>query len=559
METRNKHDVKHSSNIRSYARQIEKIYNTATIEAAALGGSVSNFNPNRPFAFSDYPATKIRLEKLLEKLQQSFEAVIINGIKAEWELSNIKNDEFVRDSIGKIWKGKRGAEHVVRNSKRYFQHNEDACETFIARKQSELKLSDRVWRHTYQFKDEIEMGIDLGLREGKSAEEIGRSLRQYLQQPDKLFRRVRDEHGQLHLSKRAAAYHPGTGVYRSSRKNALRTARTEPNIAYRSADFTRWNQLDFVVGIEIRLSNNHPIHDICDELKGRYPKDFKFTGWHPQCLCNAIPILKTSEEMAADNERILNGESVGGESINTVSETPDNFQSWVKDNNDRISKANDRGQLPYFLKDNRVLWADLSTVELINQQVIDESVKYAGGFDKASESLAKSLGVYVTPVNIKSERRIIEKATNDYKGDVSKVSDIIRNTFIADPTKINGTLSAIQKRFNVSEIKFQKTNMGYTGNLLKVWYADRVKAEIQVNTPQMIYAKEPDAKTFLGERLYNDILKKSGIQCGKGHKFYEEYRTLLNVSNPTGEQLKRMSELERLSREYYKKIGSVVL
>ena len=22
-------------------------------------------------------------------------------------------------------------------------------------------------------------------------------------------------------------------------------------------------------------------HDICDDLKGRYPKDFKFTGWHP--------------------------------------------------------------------------------------------------------------------------------------------------------------------------------------------------------------------------------------------------------------------------------------
>ena len=52
-------------------------------------------------------------------------------------------------------------------------------------------------------------------------------------------------------------------------------------------------QLDFILGIEVHLSNNHtclnakgepePFYDICDELQGRYPKDFKFTGWHPLC------------------------------------------------------------------------------------------------------------------------------------------------------------------------------------------------------------------------------------------------------------------------------------
>ena len=44
-----------------------------------------------------------------------------------------------------------------------------------------------------------------------------------------------------------------------------------------TADYERWQQLDFVVGIEIKLSNNHtlngmPFTDICDKLKGRYPK-----------------------------------------------------------------------------------------------------------------------------------------------------------------------------------------------------------------------------------------------------------------------------------------------
>ena len=45
--------------------------------------------------------------------------------------------------------------------------------------------------------------------------------------------------------------------------------------------------------------------DICDELKGDYPKDFKFTGWHPHCRCYATPLLKTPEELAADNQRIM--------------------------------------------------------------------------------------------------------------------------------------------------------------------------------------------------------------------------------------------------------------
>lgn len=350
MEKKNKYDTKHINNLRRYSRQIEEIYASAATEAAAIGSTITSFSQDRPFSFVDYPITKDRLDNLLKKVREQIEAVIINGINAEWELSNIKNDEVVKDNIGRMWKGKRGAQHIVRNSKRYFQNNEKACEAFITRKESGLNLSDRVWRYTNQFKGEIEMGLDLGLREGKSAEEMGRDLRQYLQQPDKLFRRVRDEHGQLHLSKRAAAYHPGAGVYRSSRMNSLRLTRTEPNIAYRTADFTRWQQLDFVVGIEIRLSNNHPCHDICDLLAGKYPKDFKFTGWHPQCMCHAVSILKTVEEMEADNERILNGEPINSRSKNEITDIPATYKKWVNDNSQRIKNAK---STPYFISDNK--------------------------------------------------------------------------------------------------------------------------------------------------------------------------------------------------------------
>ena len=118
-------------------------------------------------------------------------------------------------------------------------------------------------------------------------------------------------------------------------------------------------QMDFVVGIEIHLSNNHtckgrdgkphPFHDICDELAGRYPKDFKFTGWHPHCRCFATSILKTDEEIARDTQRILNGEPVDGESVNRVDDVPDAFKQWLGDNQERASTSY---SVPYFLKDN---------------------------------------------------------------------------------------------------------------------------------------------------------------------------------------------------------------
>ena len=39
-------------------------------------------------------------------------------------------------------------------------------------------------------------------------------------------------------------------------------------------------------------------------------------------------------------------------SKNVVDDVPENFKKWVTDNADRIEKANNRGTLPYFLKDN---------------------------------------------------------------------------------------------------------------------------------------------------------------------------------------------------------------
>lgn len=167
-------------------------------------------------------------------------------------------------------------------------------------KLGDYSLSNRVWKYTKQFEGQMADAITIALKNGDSSQDLSRDIKKYLNNPDALFRRVRDEKGQLHLSKNAQLYHPGQGVYRSAHKNAMRLARTEINRAYKLSENKRWASLDFVIGFEIKLSNNHtlngrPFIDVCDELKGKYPKSFQFYGWHPSCRCFQIPILKPME------------------------------------------------------------------------------------------------------------------------------------------------------------------------------------------------------------------------------------------------------------------------
>lgn len=344
-----KYDLRHKRNIKVYELRIDAIYREAIREAVAISGTAGQIKPDTPFSFDDYPITRKRIENLMSGLKSRMQAVVLNGINAEWTLANNKNSELANRVFGKNVGKLSEAQY-----RRYYSTNEEAREAFVQRKTGGLNLSQKVWRYTEQFKEEIEMGLDIGIRSGRSADEMSRDLRQYLKQPDKLFRRVRDEHGQLQLSQRAKAYHPGQGVYRSSYKNARRLTATETNIAYRTSNHIRWQQMDFVVGIEIHLSNNHtlngkPFHDICDELAGKYPKDFKFTGWHPHCRCFATSILKTPEEIASDTQKMLNGEPTNCESVNRVRDVPQAFKDWLTENDERIGRAS---SVPYFMSDN---------------------------------------------------------------------------------------------------------------------------------------------------------------------------------------------------------------
>lgn len=335
--------------VQGYAEGVRLIYMNIMEHLIALTiEAIPCYDPEVPFAFSDYPQISERANGLLRELYSRVYQEVRNGITNEWEQANLVNDKLVTALFGS-----RALEE--KHFAKYFSRNKEAMDAFFTRKSKErgLDLSKRIWKYEGQFRQEMEMAIDACIGRGMSAARMTSKVKEYLNEPDKLFRRVRNERGELVLSKNAKAYHPGQGIYRSSYKNAMRVTRTETNIAYLSSDHERRLQFDFVVGIRTKLSNRHTEYDICDELAGDYPKWFKFTGFHPLCLCHAEAILVTREELGQMTGQILSGENPSVKSVREVKRTPHTFDDWVRKNKERIRQAEKNDHLPYFLRDNK--------------------------------------------------------------------------------------------------------------------------------------------------------------------------------------------------------------
>lgn len=352
------YDDTHRKQLQQRAKRVQQLYKQAIDKITkAAAPSLFDADPAKEFHFSDFPALNKSVDELIDDMGKQLQLNVEDGDSDAWTLANAKNDMVV-NTLASIYS-------IPKETLKAWRHPHlDALQQFEERRKDGMNLSNGgsaadpnnirkgVW-NLDQFKNELELALEQGIGQGKSAAELSRDVRQYLKYPNKLFRRVRDKDGVLRLSKAAAAFHPGRGVYRSSYKNALRLTATENNIAYRTCDHLRWNALPFVLGQEIKTSNNHPVTDICDDLAGRYPKEFKFTGWHPFCRCYAVSILAEEKELDEYCRRIESGQGVSGyQFAGKVDEFPDELKEWVKDNDSRIASAFDRQKLPYFLTDN---------------------------------------------------------------------------------------------------------------------------------------------------------------------------------------------------------------
>lgn len=334
---------------------------------------------------------KKEVDAIMAGFQSNMVGMIKGGMGESWGMADNCNDSLVNSYLKKQ-KTPKGIKDAI------LYRNPAALNSFVNRRRNGLNLSDRVWNITKETKKQFEQLLASGVMDGRSAQGMATDLKRYLKEPSKQFRRVRNSAGKLVLSNPAKDYHPGRGVYRSSYQNSLRLARNEVNMSYRHNDHLRRQQMPFVTGITVHLSNSHPEYDICDDLQGDYPKTFRFGGWHPNCICYTTSKLLPKEEF----KKYLNTGKI--KASRNVKGIPKRAKTYLKDNADRFSNYKNP---PYFLKDN----FDLKdgTYNFTNRNEIINTAKAA---DLDSQDFFQKNGVY-TPERKALHDDIINKLMNE--------------------------------------------------------------------------------------------------------------------------------------------------
>ena len=359
----------------AYAEKVRLLFAQTVNDILAINKTMPKLDDGVMFSFDGESLKKQKeVEALLRRLHSSVTMAIREGVNLEWAQANAEADQLIKSVFG---------QRVLDSPEftAWTQRNTAARDAFLARSEKGLNLSDRVWKSVRQLRDEMEVAMTVSMGEGKSASAMSREVRQYLNDPDLMFRRFRYKKGEdaegnpiygRKWKKRVKdeatgkykwidydrdSYKTGAGVYKSSAKNAMGLTRTETNIAYRRADHERWMNEEFVIGQRIQLSQKHPEKDICDKLQGDYPKDFVFDGWHPQCFCFATPILLPDSETDFMEDWFLEGKDWEGElkrraEARMIKDYPDGFKDWVAEHADDIQAARKRGTEPYFIREN---------------------------------------------------------------------------------------------------------------------------------------------------------------------------------------------------------------
>lgn len=357
----------------AYNRRLGMLYSGYVKKLLALGYSEDVLENDALFNFDNFPVLKARLNEIFNDYFQNsmlcYKSGITSGVSLAYSHDN--------DALGQF---------SVLTDKALETARKTAAATFIANRlnaKNGLNLAQSVWNYCQQTKAEFEMAMSNviadGLEKGTSAEEVGRRIRQYLNNPDMMYRRYhtvkvlkngqkkdivtwrrkRIIDGRVRFVEEPLE-HVGQGVYRSARKNALRVARTEINAAYHKARNGRWANEPFVIGQHIHISPQHDPDedaDICDELEGYYPKDFDWDGWHPQCMCTSDPVMISGEERKQFYKRMLNGENMSGYvSPNSIKDVPDQYKRYIEANGDKIVDAFKRGKLAWHLANNKSYW-----------------------------------------------------------------------------------------------------------------------------------------------------------------------------------------------------------
>lgn len=192
------------------------------------------------------------------------------------------------------------------------------------------------------------------------------------------------------------------------------------------------------------------------------------------------------------------------------------------------------------------------------KMILQKAKEAAPELQDEAKKVADAVGGTLVPINLKSGERILEKANNKYGGDLNKVTDTVRTTIMTTYDKLETAAAKLNALPGIVRVKIQdgEEYFGYKGILANWKASNGVVAEIQVNAPGMLYAKEAskDNMGLLTPAQKEEIFKRTGIPCCKGHEYYEQIRTVthdLPIPLWTTEMHKAVDGIIAKSKEYY--------
>lgn len=452
---------------------------------------------------------RLTIERITNTINVRTYDILVNSIRQSFRNADSKNnllEKQLQTSARRRPPG-RGPSKLVSSGFSSEKQLTTAVNAFIKRKNEGLNLSNRVFKLSNQWKKTINDTMIDGLKEGTSARDLAKSLKGA----------VRNGYQQS----------PGRGVYKSPIKNAMRLTRNENNLAYANADYERWQQIDFIIGIEIRLSNRHPKFDMCDDLKGKYPKSFHYTKWHVNCLCVAIPVL-ASQQVRDEIMDYKLGLRDTYPSFERVEEIPSSAKNWIRKNADRVEGWNSK---PYWVENNKAVFSQYkdpnSLKNLGSSKAIQENIDLARETKKDSLALYKDADGKLLPFRKQLHDDIIDDI-------VSKGSTDTGFVYMLGGAPANGKSTLVNSKL-----------LPHPDGVLKI-DPDEIKGKLPEYS-HLVKQKDPRAAAFvheesslIGKKTVDKALRKNFdlLSDGVGDGSFDDLDKKLQKYRDAGKKLR---------------------
>ena len=439
-----------NAQIADIEKKITALYGSTYKFAAQIAQVRAAVAAGQEFSFADNQAAAKQIEQRLAAIATTLDQQLGKATERSFALGQASTEHALTNALGTDKATKKEVESITEDAAAAMRKRGADGHTYYTQKRGGVSISDRVWNITESAKLEIEIAIQQAALEGKSPDELARTIQQNLNHPERLFRSVRVKDpttgewtGEYRMSKAAKNCHPGQGVYRSAYKNALRLARTELTQAYRRAEWETYQDNPLVTGYRIELSNNHtttiitrhgkqikPLHDICDEMQGtQYPKTFLWTGWHPQCRCRMIPITISKDDFKERVKARHRGKLDEWQPKEQTTEMPKAFTDWVEANKHRWAQ---KGHVaPFFIRDNYQqgdvakgldtrITSELEAARLASQQAAARTEEER----RKAEEAAKAAATPQPITDYDSEVESLRRTAQTYNLDLAKMEQL---------------------------------------------------------------------------------------------------------------------------------------